>query len=487
MRLPPDSLVVLVGPSGAGKSTWAAAQFRPDQVVSSDALRALVGAGEHDQRAGTDAFALLDDILERRLRRRLLTVVDTLGLDAARRQSYVTLARRHHVACHAVVFATPAEVCRARNRGRPEPVPPKVLASQLAATDRARAEVGAEGFDAVHAPEDVVVVAPEMLGAAPAAPPLRFGLHISSLRGEGPFAERLAEVVTVAEAVGFSSLWLMDHVVQIPQVGREWEDIPESWTTVPWIAARTAHTRVGVLVSAVTFRAPAHLAKVVATADVLSGGRVICGLGAGWWEREHQLYGWALPPVRERLDLLEDALQLLPLMWGAGAPAFTGRTVRVPEALCYPRPVQEHVPIVVGGGGEHRTLRLAARYADACNVFGGPEEVRHKVDVLHRHCRDVGRDPATVTVSHLSTAVVRPTQRALDAAVDALRARSAPREAVLGRLGAGTVRDQVGRYARLAEAGVGTAIVALPDVAAPGALEAFGEVIAAFPSPPRAW
>src|SRR5215207_10324850 len=116
VRLPSTCLVVLVGPSGAGKSTWAAAQFRPSQVVSSDALRALVGEGDHDQRAGADAFAVLDDVLERRLRRRLLTVVDSLGLDAAKRRGWLALARRHGVPCHAVVFSTPAAVCRERNR-----------------------------------------------------------------------------------------------------------------------------------------------------------------------------------------------------------------------------------------------------------------------------------------------------------------------------------------------------------------------------------
>jgi alkanesulfonate monooxygenase SsuD/methylene tetrahydromethanopterin reductase-like flavin-dependent oxidoreductase (luciferase family) len=242
-----------------------------------------------------------------------------------------------------------------------------------------------------------------------------------------------------------------------------------------------------VLVTAVTLRNLAHLAKIVATADVLSGGRVICGLGAGWWEREHRLYGLRFPPPRERLDLLEDALRLLPVMWGPGAPAFEGRTVTVPEAVCYPRPVQEHLPIVVGGGGERRTLRLAARYADGCNVFGEPDAVRHKVTVLHRHCAEVGRDPSEVLVSHLSTAVVRPSRRGLDAAVDALRGRAVTRESAIVPLGAGTVTEQVGRYRRLAEAGVGTAIVALPDVATPGALESFGEVIAAFPAPPRPW
>ena len=489
MRLPPRTLVVLVGPSGAGKSTWAAANFRPDQIVSSDALRALVGAGERDQRAGTDAFELLDLVLDRRLQRGLLTVLDTTGLDAGRRAAYRDAARRHGAACHAVVFDTPAEECRARNRGRADAVPPKVLSAQLAARDRAWAELPGEGFDGVHAPGEVSVVAPSMLGdGAETGTRVRFGLHLSSFAWDASpaaFASRLAEVVHVAEGVGFSSIWVMDHVVQIPQVGRPWEDMPESWTTLAWLAARTSTARLGVLVTGVTLRNPAHLAKIVATTDVLSGGRVVCGLGAAWWEHEHRQYGWDFPPVRERFALLEDTLQLLPLMWGPGSPPFKGAVLDVPEAICYPRPIQEHVPIVIGGSGERRTLRLAARYADACNLFGDADVLAHKVDVLRRHCADVGRDPAEVRVTHLSTAVAARTGRELDAAVDRIRPRPAPPESVVGRLGAGTVTDQIGRYRTLAAAGVQTAIVALPDVATPGALESFGEVIAACAEEPR--
>ena len=490
VRLPPTSLVVLVGPAGAGKSTWAAANFRADQIVSSDALRALVGAGEHDQRAGTDAFELLDTIIDRRLRRGLLTVVDTLGLDAGRRAAYLAYARAHGVECHAVVFATEADVCRSRNRGRTPAVPANVLTSQLAARDRVTADIGGEGFDGVHAPDAVSVVAPAMLGAGPAEVPtgLRFGLHLSSFTwATGPdFASRLAEVVEVAEAVGFTSIWVMDHMLQIPQVGRPWEDMPESWTTLAWLAARTRAARLGVLVSGVTLRNPAHLAKIVATADVLSGGRVICGLGAAWWAHEHALYGWPFPPAAERFTLLEDTLQLLPLMWGPGTPPFTGSVLRVPETVCYPRPLQDPVPLLVGGSGERRTLRLAARYADACNVMGEPDTVARKVAVLQQHCADAGRDPADVRVTHLSTAVAARGARELDVAVERLRPRAAPPESVLGRLGAGTVADQVHRYAALAAAGVQTAVVAMPDVATPGALEAFGEVIDAFAARDRA-
>ncbi|HWC37095.1 MAG TPA: TIGR03560 family F420-dependent LLM class oxidoreductase [Acidimicrobiales bacterium] len=494
MRLPSSCLIVLVGPSGAGKSRWAAEHFRPEQVVSSDGLRALVGTGDHDQRAGTDAFDVLDLVLERRLARRLLTVVDTLGLDAGRRRQYVDAAHRHGVPCHAVVFDTAADTCRTRNRARSEPVPAKVLTAQLAARDEAVAELHEEEFDGVHVAGPVEIVPAELVDAPVAAArqrttpvSLSFGLQLSSFARQPAgtaLAPWLADIATTAEAVGFSSIWVMDHLMQIPQLGRPWEDMPEAWTTLAWLAGCTRTARLGTLVTGVTLRNPAHLAKIVATLDVLSGGRVVCGLGAAWWEHEHHLYGWRFPPLAERYDLLEDALQLLPLMWGPGSPPFEGKATSVAETLCYPRPQQEHVPILVGGSGERTTLRLAATYADACNLRGDPATVRHKVAVLAEHCRHVGRDPAQVGVTHLSTALVAPSRRELRAAVDRHRPRSSTPEEVGQRLGAGTVDEHIGRYRELAEAGVQTAIVSLPDLATPGSLEAFGQVIAAFADAP---
>ena len=162
----------------------------------------------------------------------------------------------------------------------------------------------------------------------------------------------------------------MDHFRQIPQVGRAFDDFLESCTTLAYLAAVTDRVRLGTLVSGVTYRNVAHLGKIVATLDVLSGGRAVCGLGLAWFKAEHTAYGWPFPPVTERYDLLEDALRLLPLLWGPGSKPFEGAVLRVPETMCYPRPLQERVPLLVGGGGERRTLRLAARYADAANVFG---------------------------------------------------------------------------------------------------------------------
>lgn len=473
VRLPDPCVVVLVGASGAGKSHWAAAQFAEGTVVSSDGLRAVVGAGEHDLRASKDAFDVLDLVLERRCRRGLTTVVDSTGLEAGRRAGWLAVARRHGLAAHVVLFDTPDKVCRARNRQRGVPVPSKVLTGQLRAAEGARAAVVDEGWDGVHSPGDVVLVPPAFLHAPAAAArqqedPMRldFGLQISRFSwpgGPAATAEHLATLATQAEEAGFTSILVMDHFVQIPTLGREWEDMLDSYTTLGFLAGRTRTARLGVLVTGVTYRNLAHLAKIVATLDVLSGGRALCGLGAAWFQREHQLYGWDFPPVARRYELLEDALELLPLMWGPGSPPFEGRTTTVPAATCYPRPLQEHIPLWVGGSGERRTLRLVARYADGCNLFGDAATVRHKVEVLHRHCVDADRDPATVRVTHLSTASITPA------------GHDRPHR------DAGTVDEQTGRYRELAEAGVQTAIVDIPDLAHdPQALERFAPLITRF-------
>lgn len=489
VRLPTVALVVLVGPSGAGKSQWAAAQFAASQVVSSDVLRGLVGEGPQDQRAGTDAFALLDDVVDRRLRRGLLTVVDSLALDGDRRARYLAAARRHGVPCYAVAFDVDAATCRQRNRQRPHPVPSQALSGQLRAWPQVRDGLGDEGFDGVVAPGDVAIV-PRALLAAPVAEArqrqeathMRFGLQISAFqwpdRPHGT-AARLAAIAEAAEQVGFDSIWVMDHVIQVPQVGREWEDMLDSYTTLGYLAAVTQRCRLGVLVTAVTFRNVSHLAKIVATLDVLSGGRAVCGLGAAWFAREHSAYGWPLPRAGERLALLEEALQLLPLMWGPGTPVFTGELLGRREAICYPRPLQEHVPVLVGGGGERRTLRLVAEHADACNIMGEPDTVRHKVDVLAAHCRDVGRDPSQVEVTQLSPVLAGTDHDDVAARVDALRG-PASRVAATERLTAGTVDDHIGRFRLLAEAGVQTTIVSLTDLEDAGAVERFAPVIAAF-------
>jgi F420-dependent oxidoreductase-like protein len=472
MRLPDPCLVVLVGATGSGKSHWAHSWFHPDQVVSSDRLRAVVGTGERDQRAGRDAFEVLELIVAKRLRRGLTTVIDSTGLEAKRRAGWRALAERYDVPVYAVVFEAPERLVRERNRARPMPVPGSIVTSQLRAASGVAERLAAEGFAAVHSPEPVELVASEFLTAPEAARrqkedpmTMDFGLQVSRFDFPGhphTTASTLAAIAGAAEDAGFTSLWVMDHFLQIPQVGREWEDMPESYTTLAYLAGVTERIRLGTMVTGITYRNLAHLAKIIATLDVLSGGRALCGLGAAWFEREHQLYGWEFPARAERYARLEDALELLPLMWGPGSPRFEGRTVTVAEAICYPRPLQERIPILVGGSGERRTLRLVARHADACNLFGDAQTVRHKLAVLHEHCAAEGRDPAAITVTHLAAARVV--------------AADEPREGP----GAATVDEHVGRCRELAEAGVQTAIVGLADAHGPESVARFADVIAAF-------
>ena len=461
---------MLVGATAAGKSAWAAEQFAPDLVVSSDRLRAVVGAGERDQRASRDAFEVLDLIVAKRLARGLTTVIDSTGLNAKRRAGWRALAATRAIPAYAVVFDTPAADVRARNRARAAPVPANVVGAQL--RELAELTLEDEGFAAVHRPGPVSLVPPALVGALDSAARQRedpamldFGLQISRFGFPGhpaTTAQTLAEIARAAEETGFTSLWVMDHFLQIPQVGREWEDMLESYTTLGYLAGVTERIRLGTLVTGITYRNLAHLAKIVATLDVLSCGRAMCGLGTAWFQREHDLYGWGMQPRTDRYARLEDALELLPLMWGKGAPRFEGRTTTVEETICYPRPLQERIPILVGGSGERKTLRLVARHADACNLFGDPDTVRHKVAVLHEHCATEQRDPSEIAVTHLAAARV-----------------VGPESAREGQ-GAATVDEHVGRYRELAEAGVQTAIVGLADAEGAESVRRFADVIAPF-------
>jgi F420-dependent oxidoreductase-like protein len=490
VNLPSPCVFVLVGPSGSGKSTWAAAHFSPDSIVSSDRLRALVGAGEHDISASEDAFALLDTVVHQRLGRHLTTVIDTLGLDNARRRSWLEASARAGIPCVAVTFGAAPDECRARNRARPDPVPAPVLAAQLRAWRSVRDLLSGEGFHAVIPAAPVRVVPPAFASAPEAARRqldqpvgLRFGLHIGAFDfpgGSSATRAALRQVAASAESAGFDGIYVMDHFRQIPQLGRPWEDFLESYTTLAYLAGCTQRARLGALVTGITYRNPAHLAKIIATLDVVSGGRAVCGLGLGWHAEEHKAYGWEFPPAADRYALLEDALRLLPLMWGPGSPAFQGRRVSVPEAMCYPRPLQAHVPVMVGGGGEKRTLRLAARYADAANVFGDTATVIHKAQVLRAHCENEGRDPAGVELTHLSTVVVGANDAHVAEMLEHVRPRRADRARVAASLNAGTVTDHIGRCRELADAGVREVMVRLPDPLDQAAMEQMSRVISAF-------
>lgn len=496
--LPSPCLVVLVGPAGSGKSTWAATHLA-DHVVSSDALRALVGEGEHDLRASADAFAVLDDVIVRRLRRRLTTVVDTLGLDAARRATYRAMAAAHDVPCVAVVFDLPASAVRSRNRARTARVPDEVVRTQLAGWPDVRAAVSTEDFAAVHVVDGSgpapSLVAPSLVRGAgrrsasvgataeveagSRVRPLRFGVQVPQFTWAGGPAEmgaRLRDIAGRADRLGLDDLWVMDHMRQIPMFGPPWADMLESWTTLGHLAACTERIRLGTLVTGITYRNVAHLGKIVATLDVLSGGRAICGLGLAWYADEHRAYGWPFPDRRDRYALLEDALELLPRLWGPGNKRFEGRVLSVPDTACYPRPLQAKVPVLVGGSGEQRTLRLVARHADACNLFGDPDTVRHKVAVLHRHCAEVGRDPAEVSVSQLSTVLIGDDPAHVKALVEQHRPPKVSAERFARDVAAGTIEQHLARVERYVEAGIDHLVASVVGVDADGALERWAAV-----------
>lgn len=495
LHLPSPSIVVLVGPGASGKSTWAATNFARDLIVSSDQLRALVGSGEDDIAASADAFELLETVVAQRIGRRLTTVIDTLGLDDERRRRWLGAARAAGIPCVAVGFDTPAEECRARNRNRPKSIPAAALTAQLKGWRSVKDLLADEGFDRVIdaapvAPAAVRVVPPAFVDAAaamrrqeqrPAA--LRISLHLGSFTFGGGAAElrsSLKRVAALAEAAGFHAIYVMDHFRQIPQVGRAWEDFLESYTALAYLAAATETVRLGALVTGVTYRNPAHLGKIIATLDVLSGGRAVCGLGLAWHMNEHLAYGWSFPSTSERYELLEDTLRMLPLLWGPGSPAFSGRRIEIPELLCYPRPLQEKIPIIVGGGGERRTLRLAARYADGANVLGDKATVARKASVLRAHCADLGRDPQEVELSNLTSILIGADDRHLAELVERHRPRRAAPAAAAAALNAGTVSDHVGRLRELVEIGVREVMVRLPDPLDETAMTLMGKLVGAF-------
>jgi F420-dependent oxidoreductase-like protein len=229
-----------------------------------------------------------------------------------------------------------------------------------------------------------------------------FGLHLPSYTFAGSAPEqlfdRVAEQARAAESAGFSLVTVMDHFYQIRGVGPVTDPMLESWSTLAALARETTKVRLGTLVTGVTYRNPAFLAKTATTLDVISGGRAIFGLGAAWNEQEHIGYGYEFPPVRERMDRLDEALTIVRAMFTEGQPSFTGRHYRIHEALNVPRPIQPGGPrILVGGGGEQRTLKIAAKHADMTHWFPlGLETLRHKSEVLEGYCAEIGRDPTTI-------------------------------------------------------------------------------------------
>jgi alkanesulfonate monooxygenase SsuD/methylene tetrahydromethanopterin reductase-like flavin-dependent oxidoreductase (luciferase family)/predicted kinase len=474
VTLPDPAVVVLVGPSGSGKSTWAAQRYRREEIVSSDALRGVVGSGPHDLDASADAFDLLERVVAARTGRGLTTVIDTLGTDEDRRRAWLARAREAGLPAVVVVMETPDAECRRRNAARDRPVPAPALANQLKRHRSVAGQLALEGWDVVHA-----VTTEEAAPATAPAPSvagrdrrtsqgLKVVLQVSRFPWGAEPLGWLAAVARAADEAGFAGLSVMDHLIQIPQVDRAWEPIPEPWVSLGAVAGLGTGLELGPLVSPVTFRAPGITAKAAATLDVLTGGRAFVGVGAGWWEREHAAFGLPFPPPTQRLDDLERGIETMRALWASGTKAYDGARVSLPETTSYPRPVGE-LPVIVGGSGP-RLLRIAATLGDAANVPSARPRLDSLVATLRAHSE-------TVRITVLDLPTIGTDRDDTWARVERLRGRTAA-AAYARRTHAGPAADQRDRWGGLAELGVDTVFLGVADLEGPDDVERLAPLLA---------
>src|SRR5436305_721490 len=239
---------------------------------------------------------------------------------------------------------------------------------------------------------------------------MRLGLQVPNFTwpmGQAQLGDTFGLIAQRAERAGLYSLWVMDHFFQIPNVGPSENEMLEGYSALAFAAGRTNRIKLGTMVTGVTYRHPGILVKTVTTLDVLSHGRAYLGIGAAWNEEEHRGLGVPFPPLAERFERLEETLQIAHQMWSGNDKPYEGKYYHLARPLNSPQAVQKpHPPILIGGSGERKTLRLVAQYGDACNVFGDPARVRHLMDVVDLHCDHVGRDPKTITRTRLGTLIL---------------------------------------------------------------------------------
>src|SRR5215204_3120701 len=239
-----------------------------------------------------------------------------------------------------------------------------------------------------------------------------FSFDYSNHNNTSQIVDSLKNLVTRAENAGFDSFWVMDHFHQIPFIGKPEEPMLEGWTTLSVLAGITTKIKLGTLVTGIIYRHPSVLAKIAATLDVLSKGRLFMGIGASYFEGESSAYGitstGSFPSNQERLLRLEEAIQIIRKMWTEEPTAsFQGKYYQIRNAYCNPKPIQKpSPPILVGGSGERKTLKIVAKYADACNLFGSPDTIRKKLDVLKDHCKSVGRDYDSILKTKLGAIII---------------------------------------------------------------------------------
>jgi len=286
---------------------------------------------------------------------------------------------------------------------------------------------------------------------------MKIGLQVPCFTWPGgptEIAKRLADIGKAADDAGFASLWVMDHFFQIEMVGKVEEPMLEGYSALSYLAAVTKSVRLGTMVTGVVYRHPGILVKTATTLDVLSGGRSYFGIGAAWNERESRGLGVPFPAIKERFERLEEALQITKQMWSGQVGPYDGRHYQLAETLNSPQPISKpHPPILIGGMGERKTLRLVAKYADACNlfVFAGIDVLRHKLDLIRRYCDEIGRPYGEIERTTLGTAYLAP--------------------------GAMSVQQVIETCRSLAAIGIQHAIFNMPNVSEIDPLETFGREI----------
>lgn len=295
-------------------------------------------------------------------------------------------------------------------------------------------------------------------------------------------------VALEAEDLGFDSFFVMDHLMQIPGLNPSIDPILEGWSTIAALAASTSKIRLGTMVTCNTFRSPTLLAKMAATVDNISRGRLIMGIGAGWYKEELRAYGYQNQLLGERFGRLEEGIQILKLMWSGKTTNFSGKYYRVKDAVCNPAPIQEpHPPIVVGGDGERITLRIAAKYADGCNVFGGADlgRLRRKLSALREHCNRLGRDYNRVWKTGLGRVIIGKNESDLKEKIK----KYVPKEPTTGATGITTFENRLQRFIigdpetcvetirKIFDEGLDYLVVNMPDSEDEHTLELFGEKV----------
>lgn len=288
--------------------------------------------------------------------------------------------------------------------------------------------------------------------------------------------DRLRAAAEAAESSGFSSIWVMDHLLQLPPLGGPGASILEGYVALGSLAALTKRAELGTLVTGVTYRNPAHLAKQIASLDALTGGRAVLGIGAAWYDTEHAAYGWEFPPVKERFARLHEAVTICRGMFDNETFTFNGTYYNVVDARVVPRP-QRRIPIMIGGSGEKKTLRMVAELADMCNIGGTAQIVAKKLAILDEHCAAVGRDPSEVKRTAMVSLFVSPNEAERDSLRQLVGYDS--NTDVRDRMIVATADEATENVAAIVAEGIDEVIINLPLIKSVDAIHAAADVLKA--------